>query len=92
MLQFSFYKDGENIGIKLLKGEFCSDECFYTRRVFYIVPILPILWWYEDSQKRIYRIDDELVIETIYSGGGAMIIMANGDTYNNIWRFKQIKN
>jgi len=89
-LKFLFLKDDEIIKTKLLKGKFKKDECFYTRRVFYIVPILPVLWWYENYQKRIYRIDNELIIETTYNGGGAVIIMAIGMDYN-IWKFKQIE-
>ena len=91
-LKFSFFKAGENIGTKLLKGGLARDECFYTLRRFYFVPILPLLWWYEDSQERIYRIDNELIIETIYSGGGVCIIMAGGNDYNRIWKFKRIEN
>ena len=88
-LKFLFLKNDEIIGTRLLKGKFMEDECFYTRRRFYVVPILPVLWWYENSQKRIYIVDNELVIETTYSSGGAVIIMASGSDYNKIWRFKQ---
>ena len=91
-LKFSFLKDDETIGTKLLKGKFEKDNCFYTRRRFYVVPILPVLWWYENSQERIYRVDKELVIETVYSTGGAAIIMAGGSDHNKIWKFKQMEN
>jgi len=89
-LMFSFSKDNDIIGTKLLKGKFKKDECFYTRRIFFIVPILPVLWCYVNSQKRIYRFDNELVIETTWNSGGAVIIMASGMNINEIWRFKQI--
>ena len=88
-LKFSFFKNDENIGVRLLKGKFKDDECFYTRRLFYVVLILPpVLWWYEDGQKRIYRIDDELIIETTYSTGGCFLIMAGGHELNDIWKFE----
>ena len=90
-LKFSFFKNDEFISTKLLKGKFKKDECFYTRRRFYIVPILPVLWWYKNSQERIYRVDDDLIIETTYSTGGAAIIMASESDYNKIWKFKQIE-
>jgi hypothetical protein len=90
-IKFLFLKDDEIIGTKLLKGKFEKDECFYTRRRFYVVPILPVLWWYENSQERIYIVNNELVIEMTYSTGGAAIIMAGGSDYNKIWKFKQIE-
>lgn len=91
-LKFSFLKNNEVIGTKLFKGKFKKDECFYTRRRFYVVPILPVLWWYENSQKRIYMKDNELIIETTYNTGGVAIIIAGGSNHNEIWKFKKIEN
>ncbi len=91
-LKFSFFRDDEIVGIKWLKGKFKEDECFYTRRVFYVIPILPILWGYGNFQKRIYRVDNELIIEMVGNHGGVAIIMAGGDKYDDILSFKQIDN
>ena len=90
-LKFSFFENDKCIGVKLLKGKFKKDECFYTRRRLYIVPILPMLWWYENGQERIFRVDDDLIIETTYSFSVAVIIMASGNDENKIWKFKQIE-
>jgi len=89
-LKFSFLRNDEIIGTKLLKGKFKKDKCFYTRRVFYIVPLFPIIWWYESSQKRIYRIDDELIIEAACDGAGGFLIFMEGSGDNGIWRFKRL--
>ena len=37
--------DGDSlINEKIIKGHFKDDKCYYKRRFFYVVPILPILW------------------------------------------------
>ena len=91
-LRIIFIENYKNIGEKLLKGKFKEDECFYTRRQFIIIPILPIIWGYSNTQKRIYQIDNELIIETTDNHGGVFIFMASGDKYNEIWTFKQLDN
>jgi len=92
-IMFSFFKNDEIIGTKRLKGKFKKDECFYTRRTFYVVPLFPILFGYGNFQKRIYRTDEELIIEiTGNHGGGSVLLFMSGDEYNRIWRFKQIEN
>lgn len=91
-VKFSFFKDDENIGTKLIKGKFEEDGCFYTRGFTSVIPILPILWAYERGQERIYRMGNELIIETTYSSGAAVIIMASGSDSNKIWKFKLTEN
>jgi hypothetical protein len=91
-LKFTFLRSNEKIGEKLVKGGFQAEKCFYTRRRFYVIPILPVLWMFSNEQERIYHVDDELIIETTSNSGGAVIIMAGGNKYNDIWRFKRLKN
>ena len=92
-LKFSFIKNDEIIGTKRLKGKFKENECFYTRRTFYVIPLFPILFGWGNFQERIYRIDEELIIEiTGNHGGGSVLLFMSGDKYNDIWKFKQIEN
>ena len=74
---------------KVIKGKFEDDGCFYSRRQFYIIPILPILFVYDNYQKRIYLNDGNLIFEVTSNQGGAFIIMASGDKYNHIYRFNK---
>lgn len=89
-LCFTFLKENEILGKKLIKGKFNDDNCFYRRKIFYIIPILPILWGYSNEQTRIYLINDELVIEKTFNYGGAFIFMAGGDKGNRIYKFKRL--
>ncbi|MBP1644652.1 MAG: hypothetical protein H6Q16_227 [Bacteroidetes bacterium] len=89
-LSFTFIKDNEVIGKKIIKGKFKEDNCFYKRRFFYIIPIAPILWGFENNQTRIYLFNNELVIEKAYNYGGVFIFMASGDKGNYVHRFKRI--
>ncbi len=91
-LQFSFIKNNEIIGTKKLKGKFKEDECFYTRRQFLIIPLFPLVVGYYNYQDRIYVVDNELVIETVGNQGGACFFFAGGDSYNDIYKFKQLDN
>ena len=76
---------------KIIKGKFNEDGCFYSRRQFYIIPILPILFLYSNYQKRIYSIEGSLVFEVTYNQGGAVIIMAGGDKFNYIYEFEKLR-
>jgi hypothetical protein len=91
-LRFSFLKNDEIVGTKRLKGKFKKNGCFYGRRTFIVIPILPVFWMYGNFQQRIYQVDDELVIEQTGNSGGVAIIMAGGEKYNDIWRFKRLEN
>ena len=63
LLEFTFYENDEYFGMKRLKGKFKNDSCFYSRKTFSIIPLFPLLFVYENEQKRVYRVDDELIIE-----------------------------
>ncbi len=74
-----------------IKGHFKDDQCYYKRRFFYVVPILPILWWFENNETRLYRIKNYLVSEEKNDTGGAVIIMAGGNTTNINRFYKKIR-
>ncbi|ASB50367.1 hypothetical protein [Alkalitalea saponilacus] len=82
----------DTIREKQIRGKFKDDQCFYTRRTFYIVPILPILWWFRNEQDRICLSCEQLVFENTYNTGGVAIIMAGGSSGNYIWKFKKLTN
>jgi len=65
---------------KIINGHFKDDQCYYKRRSFYVVPILPVLWWFENIQTRLYRNQNYLVLEEKNDTGGALIIIAGGNT------------
>lgn len=75
-----------------VKGKFKDDNCYYTKRKFYIIPIFPLLFGFSNIQHRIYKIGDYLFFEKTYNRGGAVIIMAGGDRGNYYWRYKEEKN
>ena len=79
--------------MKRLKGKFKNDRCFYPRRTFWVIPLFPLLFGYEHERRRIYRADDELIIEIAENGAGGSILYAflRHGKVNNIIRFKQIE-
>jgi hypothetical protein len=78
-LNAKLLRQNEIIVEKSFKGKTKKDNCFYSRRIFYFVPILPVLWFFKDEQKRIYLVDNTLIFEKVFYSGGAFIIMAGGD-------------
>jgi hypothetical protein len=82
-------KDNKILAEKTIKAKLKKDQCYYTRRVFYVVPILPVLWWYSNRQDRIYKIDDTLVFENSFNRGGVIVIMAGGNKGGFIWHYKK---
>jgi len=90
-LKAQLLNDKELLQEKIIKGKFKEDGCFYTRRQFYIIPILPILFAYSNKQKRIYLIDNSLVFEMTYNSGGAVIIMASGNSDSNKWFYTKYR-
>lgn len=90
-IKVSFLDKNKLIKEKVIKGKTKEDKCFYTRRRFYIIPILPVLWFFSNEQKRIYRLDNTLVVEVTSNSGGAVIIMAGGNKSDDVWRFNYLK-
>lgn len=72
---------------KEMKIELKEDGCYYTKRKSYIVPILPILWFYSNSQKRFIVGKKSVIVERTSSDGGAFIIMAGGSENNDSWEY-----
>lgn len=77
---------------KKVKGKLKDDGCYYSRRQFFIIPILPILWGYSNYQKRIYSLEDAIGIEITSNSGGVAIIMAGGNKYNDSYKFIKVDN
>lgn len=84
--------ENDTIREKQIKGKFKDDQCFYTRRIFYIVPIFPLLWWYRNEHDRICLSCEHLIFENAYNQGGMAIIIANGTKGNDIRKFKKLTN
>jgi hypothetical protein len=82
---------GNNIiSEKIIKGSIKEDKCFYTRRIFYFIPVLPILFLYNNSQTRYYFDEGFIVIEDTGNRAGALIIFAGGNKYNDKSQFEKI--
>ncbi len=89
MLKAQLIRKDDILVEKIFKGEFKEDNCFYTRRRFWILPILPIIWAFSNEQERFYRIEDDLILERTSNSGGVMIFMAGGNSYNDVWEYKK---
>lgn len=83
--------DTTTIAEKILKIKIKEDSCYYTKRIFYIVPILPILWFYSNEQKRFAIGDNSIILERTSNSGGAVIFMAGGNSYNDAWEYEKKK-
>lgn len=83
--------DSVTIAEKIIKGKFKEDNCYYTKRVFYVVPVLPVFFLYENNQDRILTSGNYLVYETTFNSAGAFIIMAGGNKGNYQWLYKRIE-
>jgi hypothetical protein len=76
---------------KNMKIKLKEDSCYYTGRKFYIIPILPVLWFYSNEQKRFAVGVNSLILERTSNRGGAFIIMAGNNKYNDSWEYEKKK-
>jgi len=92
LLEFTFYKNGEYFERKQLKGKFKEDRCFYSRKTFSVIPLFPLVYGYGNWQTRVYRVDEELIIEITENSvdGSILGVFLRHNKYNEILRFKQI--
>ena len=88
-LQAKLFDGDKIVAEKILKVKIKEDSCYYTKRKFYIIPILPILFAYSNSQKRFVIGEKSLLLERTVNSGGAVIIMANGEKFNDSWEYKK---
>ncbi len=88
-IQARLVKDGVMIDKKKIKGTL-TDSCFLAKKNYLIVPILPILWFFDNQQIRISARDSSLIIDEFTENGGAAIIMAGGDDRNLTYEYKKI--
>lgn len=77
-IRATLLQNDQALSCKTIKGQLVSKNCYYKRRRFYVVPILPILWWYNNEQARLNTIDEYLMVTSVYNQGGAFIIWAGG--------------
>lgn len=84
-------RQNETLSEKTIRGGFKGDNAYYTRKVFYFIPVLPILWGYNHEKYRLYRLDDILVYEYAYDHGGAFIIWASGNKGDCKWYYPVIE-
>lgn len=82
-------KGNEIVDQKKIKGTL-SDSCFLAKKKYLFVPILPILWFYDNQQIRISARDSSLIIDEFIENGGAAIIMAGGNDWNRSYEYKRI--
>lgn len=82
-------KENELVDQKKIKGAL-TDSCFLAKKKHLFIPILPILWFYNNQQIRISARDSSLIIDEFTENGGAAIIMAGGDDWNKSYEYKRI--
>lgn len=88
-LQARLIKGNEIVNQKKIKGTL-TDSCFLAKKKYLIVPILPILWFYDNQQIRISVRDSSLIVDEFVENGGAAIIMAGGDDWNRTFEYRRI--
>ena len=79
------------IAEKTVKVKTGQDNCFYAKTKFYLIPILPILWFYANEQICFNPGKSSLIIEYSINRGAAVIIGAGGSVQNNSWEFEKRK-
>ncbi len=89
ILHAKLLDDTTTIAEKYIKIQRKEDSCYYTKRNFYIIPILPVIWWYSDDQKRFIFGENSLILERSNSSGGMFLIMAGGNDLNDSWEYKK---
>ncbi len=72
-----------------LKG-ILTDSCFIVRKKYMIVPILPVLWFYDNQQIRISARNNSLLVDEFTENGGLAIIWAGGDNWKNTYEYRKI--
>jgi len=88
-IQDQLVKDNVIVDDKKLKGTL-TDSCFLAKKKYLIIPILPILWGYNNQQIRISARDSSLVVDEFTENGGVAIIMAGGDDWNKTFEYERI--
>ncbi len=87
MLRFQLMSNDSAISETIVKGKFKDDNCYYSRRKFYIIPFIPLYFGFSNTQERFYRLGDTLVIDKTFNRMGAVILFASGDAGNYYWLY-----
>ncbi|MBI9056004.1 MAG: hypothetical protein JEY96_19440 [Bacteroidales bacterium] len=88
-IQAQLIKDNVIVDQKKIRGTL-TDSCFVVNKKYLIIPILPILWGYNNQQIRISVRDSSLIVDEFTEDGGVMIIMAGGDDRNRTYEYVMI--
>lgn len=88
-LQAILVKENEIVDQKKIKGTL-TDSCFLAEKKYLIVPILPILWFYDNQQIRISVRDSSLIVDEYTENGGAAIFMAGGNDWTKTYEFRRM--
>ncbi len=88
-LQVRLLDDDQIIAEEMIKIKRKEDNCFYTRKVFYVIPILPVLWFFSNVQARFIVGEKTIILEETSNKGGAVIFMAGGSKHNASWEFEK---
>lgn len=65
-LQISLILAGDTLQQKVIKGQIKAGA-FVARRRFLLLPLIPILFWYTNSQVKLSIVEDKLMIASAWS-------------------------
>lgn len=82
-------KDNKVVDQMKIEGTL-TDSCFIVKKRYLIVPILPVLWFYNNQQIRISARENSLIIDEFSENGGVAIIMAGGNESNRTYEYNGI--
>ncbi len=88
-LQVSLLDGDRIIAEEMIKVKRKEDNCFYTRKVFYVIPILPVLWFFSNEEARFIVGEKSIILEKTSNKGGAVIFMAGGNKNNASWEYEK---
>ena len=86
-MQAKLYDGEKVVAEKVMKIKIKEDSCYYKKRKFYIIPILPILFGFSNSQNRFVVGEESLLVERTMNSGGVVIFMASGSKTNDSWEY-----
>ncbi len=91
-MQAKLYDGKKVVAEKTLKIKRKEDSCYYPKRKFYIIPILPVLFGFSNNQNRFIVGEESLLVERTMNSGGVVIFMASGSSTNDSWEYKKVAN
>lgn len=83
------FKGNKIVDQMKIKGTL-TDSCFIAKKRYLVVPILPILWFYDNQQIRISARESSLIVDEFNENGGVAILMAGGDEWNRTYEYRRV--